>query len=111
MSHRLGDVPLVGELFNNKRKSTTNTSLLILMTLRPRGSEQVPHADKAEREMFQLQKDRLLEQLDAEEESFVHRFIPDHNSMSYKVENPARDGDRAYLKRTGAFLAINQLKK
>lgn len=99
----LGDVPLVGQLFNNKRKFKTNTSLLILMTLRPRGSEQVPHADKAEREMFQLQKDRLLEQLDAEEESFVHRFIPDHDSMSYQIENPARDGDQAYLNRTGAF--------
>lgn len=102
----LGDLPLVGQLFSNKRKFKTNTSLLILMTLRPRGSEQVPHADKAEREMFQLQKDRLLEQLDAEEESFIHRFIPDHNSMSYQIDNPARDGDQAYLSRTGAFASV-----
>lgn len=106
----LGDVPFVGNFFNNKLKSKTNTSLLILMTLRPRGSEQVPHADKAEREMFQLQKDRLLEQLDADEESFVHRFIPDHNSMSYQVENPARDGDQAYLQRAGIFMKSKKSK-
>lgn len=99
----LGDAPLIGSLFHNKSKFRTNTSLLILMTLRPRGSEQVPHASQTERELFELQKDRLLEQLDGDVKSFMHRFIPEQQSMSYQLDNPARDGDLNYLKRTGAL--------
>lgn len=99
----LGDLPVLGKLFSNLRKSKFNTSLLILLTLRPRGSEQLPHADEVEREMFRLRKDKLLEQLDVDVESRFHRFIPDQGSMSYKIENPARRGDQSYLARTGVF--------
>ena len=99
----LGNVPVLGKLFSNRRKSKFNTSLLILLTLRPRGSEQLPHADEVEREMFRIRKDKLLEDLDVDVESRFHRFVPDHDSMSYKIENPARRGDLDYLKRTGVF--------
>ena len=63
----------------------------------------MPHADEVEREMFRIHKDKLLEDLDADIESRFKRFIPDHDSMSYKIENPARRGDTAYLSRTGAI--------
>lgn len=99
----LGSVPVLGKLFSNSRKSQSSTSLLILLTLRPQGSEQLPHADEIERELFRIRKDQLLEDLDADVESRFHRFIPDHDSMSYKLENPARRGDTAYLSRTGAM--------
>lgn len=99
----LADVPVIGKLFSNRRDAKANTSLLILLTLRPRGSEQLPHADEVEREMFRIRKDKLLEQLDASSESHFQRFIPDRESMSYKIENPARRGDQAYLVRTGVF--------
>jgi hypothetical protein len=99
----LGNVPILGKLFSAERKGKTSTSLLILLTLRPRGSEQLPHADEVEREMFRIHKDKLLEDLDADIESRFKRFIPDHDSMSYKIENPARRGDTAYLSRTGVI--------
>jgi hypothetical protein len=102
----LSDVPVLGQLFQNKRTSKANTSLLILLTLRARGSEQVPHADEVEREMFRLRKDRLLEQLNVDDESFLHQFIPDPDSMSYKLGNPARSGDKSYLGRAGALPAV-----
>lgn len=99
----LGDVPLLGKLFSSRRDAKLNTSILILLTLRPRGSELLPHADELEREIFRKRKDKLLEQLDANSESHFHRFIPDQSLMSYKIENPARRGDKSYLSRTGAF--------
>ena len=97
----LGDVPLLGRLFFSKSDAKFGSSILILLTLRPRGSEQLPHADEMEREIFQSRKNKLLEQLDANSESRFHRFIPDQSFMSYKIENPARRGDTAYLSRTG----------
>lgn len=102
----LGSVPVLGKLFSNKRKSQTSTSLLILLTLRPQGSEQLPHADEVERELFRIRKDKLLEDLDANVESRFHRFIPDRDSMSYRIDNPARRGDTAYLSRTGALVPV-----
>lgn len=97
----LADVPVLGKLFSNRRDAKASTSLLILLTLRPRGSEQLLHADEVEREMFRSRKNKLLEQLDASSESHFQRFIPDRESMVYKIENPARRGDESYLSRTG----------
>lgn len=102
----LGSLPILGKLFSNNRKSQSSTSLLILLTLRPQGSEQLPHADEVERELFRIRKDKLLENLDADVESRFHRFIPDRDSMSYRLDNPARRGDTAYLSRTGAMSPV-----
>jgi hypothetical protein len=79
------------------------TSILILLTLRPRGSEQLPQAGELERREFEEMKDRLLDQLEPAHKISVQRFIPDLRTMSYQIENPARAGDRDYLARAGAL--------
>ena len=68
--------------------------------------QEAVRADEVERELFRIRKDKLLEDLDADVESRFHRFIPDRDSMSYKLDNPARRGDTAYLSRTGAMSPV-----
>jgi len=99
----LADLPVLGKLFSSRSDTKLNTSLLILLTLRPRGSERLQDAGQVEREMFRIRKDKLLEQLGSNSESRFYRFIPDQSLMSYKIENPARRGDLSYLLRTGVF--------
>jgi hypothetical protein len=99
----VGDVPVLGGLFKTRGKSRMLTSILILLTLRPRGSEQLPQAGELERREFEEMKDRLLDQLEPAHKISVQRFIPDLRTMSYQIENPARAGDRDYLARAGAL--------
>ena len=100
----LGDVPVLGQLFGGRSKSRSVTSILILLTLRPQGSEQLPYSNEVERKDFEDLKERLLEQLDGQ--SHFNRFIPDMRSMSFEADNPARSGDRNYLARAGALPAV-----
>lgn len=99
----LGDIPVLKELFHSRSKSTSSTSILILLTLRPRGSEQLPLFDEVERREFESMKDRLLQQLEPEHKATIRRFIPDLRTMSFEMDNPARSGDRDYLARAGAL--------
>lgn len=97
----LGDVPLLGQLFGGRAKSRAVTNILILLTLRPRGSEQLPYANEVERKDFDALKERLLEQLDGKNN--FKRFIPDMRTMSFDADNPARSGTKSYLESAGVL--------
>ena len=100
----LGSLPLLGNLFNARVRNTADTSVLVLLTLRPRGSYQLPHETEEERKQFESLRQRLLDQLGTGgEELNLHRFAPDRRTMSYQLENPARAHDASYLKRTGVL--------
>ncbi|WP_221792230.1 hypothetical protein [Aquisediminimonas sediminicola] len=98
-------IPMVGKLFKSQTKTKTKTSIIIMLTLRPQGSEKLPHVDDRERANFENMKEELLEQLDSKDRSaHFERFIPDRRTISYQLENPARMHDTAYLARAGVIL-------
>lgn len=100
----LGSVPILGKLFNSSDKSTSDVSVLVLLTLRPRGSYTLPHANLTERRQFEDMRKRLLDQLETGgEDPAPHLFQPEQNSLSYTLENPAKAGDKAYLGRAGVL--------
>lgn len=102
----LGDLPVLKELFNSRSKTSMSTSILILLTLRPRGSEQLPLFDEVERKEFEAMKERLLEQLEPDSKANIRRFVPDLRTMSFQIDNPARAGDQDYLARAGVLSAM-----
>lgn len=98
----LGNVPVLGKLFNVKDKTTSDVSVIVLLTLRPRGSYTLPHANQIERRHFEEMRKRLLDQLETGgDDPAPHRFHPEKSNLSYTLENPARAGDKAYLQRAG----------
>lgn len=103
----LGSIPILGKLFNSRDKSTSDISVLVLLTLRPRGSFSLPHESAIERRNFESMRKRLLDQLDTGgHEPSQHRFEPDQTSLTYTLENPARSGDKSYLARAGVLGVI-----
>lgn len=102
----LGNLPILGQLFRRDTRSKMSTSVLILLTLRPRGGERLPHLSEIERREFEEKKERLLEQLDTGGANHFHKFIPDTKSLSYQLHNPARAGDKSYLAKIGVFQNI-----
>lgn len=102
-------LPLLGNLFNSKIRTTADSSVLILLTLRPRSSHELPHDSEAERLQFDNLRNRLLDQLDTDNASpSPNRFTPEHKAMSFRVDNPARLHDADYLKRAGLSDIGNQ---
>lgn len=100
----LGSVPILGKLFNSRDQSTSDISVIVLLTLRPRGSFSLPHANALERRNFETMRKRLLDQLGTGgEEPSQHRFQPDQARLTYTLENPARSGDKNYLVRAGVL--------
>lgn len=100
-------IPILGHLFSSRDKSTSDISVLVLLTLRPRGSYLLPHESAIERRNFESMRKRLLDQLDTGgDEPSQHRFEPDKASLSYTLENPARLGDKSYLARAGVIGVI-----
>jgi len=98
----LGSLPLIGKLFSARDRKETDTSVLILLTLRQRGSHELPHDTAAERERFEHKRNRLLDQLGGKNvDPDFSRFTPDKQVLSFELENPARKGDTDYLKRAG----------
>lgn len=102
----LGSLPVLGQLFRRDTSSKLSTSVLILLTLRPRGGERLPHLNEIERREFEQKKDRLLKQLDASGANHFHKFIPDTKALSYQLHNPARVGDKSYLAKIGVLQSI-----
>lgn len=103
----LGKIPILGKLFNSRNKTTNDVSVLVLLTLRPRGSFSLPHESATERRNFEKMRKRLLDQLDTGgDEPSQHRFEPDQASLTYTLENPARSGDKSYLARAGVLGVI-----
>lgn len=103
----LGSIPILGKLFSSGDKSTSDISVLVLLTLRPRGSFSLPHENAIERRNFENMRKRLLDQLDTGgDEPSQHRFKPDQTSLTYTLENPARSGDKSYLARAGVLGVI-----
>lgn len=101
----IGSLPLIGNLFNARDRKESDTSVLILLTLRQRGSHQLPHSSAAERERFEHKRNRLLDQLGRRipDPDFL-RFTPDKQVLSFELANPARKGDTDYLKRAGVLV-------
>jgi len=100
----LGSLPLIGNLFNARDRKESDTSILILLTLRQRGSHELPHNSAAERERFEYKRNRLLDQLGRKNvDPDLSRFMPDKQVLSFELENPARKGDADYLKRAGVL--------
>ncbi len=98
----LGSVPILSKLFSSRGKTTSDVSVIVLLTLRPRGSQTLPHANLADRKLFENMRKRLLDQLDTGgEDPAQHLFHPEQGNLSYTLENPARAGDKAYLQRAG----------
>lgn len=103
----LGSLPILNRLFNSRDKSTSDVSVIVLLTLRPRGSQTLPHANLADRKLFEDMRKRLLDQLETGgEDPAPHLFQPEQGGLSYTLENPARAGDKAYLSRAGVSDAI-----
>lgn len=103
----LGSLPILGKLFSSRDKSTSDVSVIVLLTLRPRGSFTLPHENAIERRNFENMRKRLLDQLETGgEEPAPHRFQPDQSNLSFAIDNPARSGDKAYLTRAGATGAL-----
>jgi hypothetical protein len=100
----IGSLPLIGNLFNARDRKESDTSILILLTLRQRGSHELPHNSAAERERFELKRNRLLDQLGGGKgDPDLSRFTPDKQILSYELANPARKGDADYLKRASVL--------
>ncbi len=100
----IGSLPLIGNLFNARARKESDTSVLILLTLRQRGSHELPHNSAAEQERFEQKRNRLLDQLGGKHvDPDLSRFTPDKQVLSYDLENPARKGDADYLKRAGVL--------
>jgi hypothetical protein len=100
----LGSLPLLGNLFNERNRTTGDTSVMVLLTLRPRGSHSLPQENEAERLHFEQLRERLLDQLGTGgEELNLRSFAPDKQIMSYRLDNPAKLHDAAYLKRAGVL--------
>lgn len=105
----LGSLPLLGNLFNSRVRGTADTSVLILLTLRPRGSFELPHGSEAERLQFEQLRNRLLDQLNTNGAApSIDRFIPERSVMSFDLDNPARLRDLDYLERAGVVTLGNQ---
>jgi tetratricopeptide (TPR) repeat protein len=103
----LGSIPILGKLFNSRDNYTSDVSVLVLLTLRPRGSFSLPHENDLERRNFETMRKRLLDQLDTGgDEPSHHRFKPDQSSLRYTLDNPARAGDKSYLSRAGVLGVI-----
>lgn len=100
----LSNLPILGKLFGVRDKATSDVSVIVLLTLRPRGSYTLPHANITERRQFEDMRKRLLDQLETGgEDPAPHLFQPEQGSLSYTLDNPARAGDKAYLSRVGAL--------
>jgi len=100
----LGGLSLLGNLFNTRDTKETDTSILILLTLRQRGSHELPHKTATERARFEQMRNRLLDRLGTKNpETDVSRFTPDQQFLSFELENPARKGDADYLNRAGVL--------
>lgn len=98
----LGSLPILKKLFSSRDKTTSDVSVIVLLTLRPRGSQTLPHADLADRKLFENMRKRLLDQLGTGgEDPAPHVFHPEQGNLSYTLENPARAGDKAYLELAG----------
>lgn len=98
----LGSLPVLNKLFSSRGKMTSDVSVIVLLTLRPRGSQALPHANLADRRLFENMRKRLLDQLGTGgEDPALHLFHPEKGNLSYTLENPARAGDKAYLQRAG----------
>ena len=103
----LGSLPILGKLFSTGDKSSSDVSVIVLLTLRPRGSFTLPHANLTERKQFEEMRKRLLDQLDTGgEDPAPHLFQPEQRNLSYALDNPARAGDKAYLERAGVLGAL-----
>lgn len=100
----VGSIPILGKLFASREKATSDIGVIVLLTLRPRGSYMLPHKNDVERRNFERMRNRLLDQLDTGgDEPSLHRYQPERENISYTLDNPARNGDKAYLDRTGAI--------
>lgn len=100
----IGSLPLIGNLFNGRDRKESDTSILILLTLRQRGSHELPHNSAAERDRFEHKRNRLLDQLGGgRADPDLSRFTPDKQILSFELENPARKGNYDYLKRAGVL--------
>lgn len=100
----IGSLPLIGNLFNSRDRKESDTSVLILLTLRRRGSHELPHDSAAERSRFEQKRNRLLDQLGSKHaEPDLSRFTPDQQVLYFELENPARKGDTEYLRRVGVL--------
>lgn len=100
----LGSLPVLNKLFSSRGRTTSDVSVIVLLTLRPRGSHALPHANLADRRLFENMRKRLLDQLDTGgEEPALHLFHPEQGNLSFTLENPARAGDKAYLQRAGVI--------
>lgn len=103
----LGNLPVLGKLFGSRNKATSDVSVIVLLTLRPRGSFMLPHENTTESRNFEIMRKRLLDQLDTGgEDPAPHRFRPDQGYLSYAIDNPARAGEKAYMARAGAIGAL-----
>lgn len=103
----LSSIPILGKLFSSRDKFTSDVSVLVLLTLRPRGSFSLPHENDLERRNFETMRKRLLDQLDTGgEEPSHHRFQPDQATLRFTLDNPARSGDKSYLSRAGVLGVI-----
>ena len=103
----LSSIPILGKLFSSRDKFTSDVSVLVLLTLRPRGSFSLPHENDLERRNFETMRKRLLDQLDTGgEEPSHHRFQPDQATLRFTLDNPARSGDKSYLNRAGVLGVI-----
>lgn len=100
----LKSIPILGKIFSSRDKYTSDVSVLVLLTLRPRGSFSLPHENDLERRNFETMRKRLLDQLDTGgSQPSHHRFQPDQLALTYTLENPARSGDKLYLSRAGVL--------
>ena len=100
----LGSIPVLNKFFSSRDKGTSDVSVLVLLTLRPRGSFSLPHENALERRNFENMRKRLLDQLGTGgDEPLQQRFAPDQASLTYYLDNPARSGDKAYLSRAGVL--------
>jgi hypothetical protein len=100
----LGSVPILGKLFSSRNQSASDISVIVLLTLRPRSSFSLPHANALDRRNFETLRKRLLDQLGTGgEEPSQHLFQPDQARLTYTLENPARSGDKNYLARAGVL--------
>lgn len=100
----IGSLPLIGNLFNARDRKESDTSVLILLTLRARGSHELPRDSAAERARFEQKRNRLLDQLGSKQgDSDLSRFTPDQQVLHFELDNPARRGDSNYLQRIGVL--------
>lgn len=100
----LGSVPILGKLFSLREKAVSGSSMMVLLTLRPRGSIGLYQSNAVERRNIENMRRRLLDQLGTGRDDVpVKRFKPDQAKLLYRLDNPARSGDKSYLARAGVL--------